>query len=134
MNKLENWQQTSQIAKQKKRPVVLMVDRSDCPYCRRVEGEFFSAIFASGQFDERAIFAKISIDSGETVISGTGEVIATQAFLAPYKASLTPTVLFIDGDKAELAEKIIGLTTPDYYGFYLERSINQAIARVNSPA
>jgi len=129
LKKLTDWQLTADRAASLKAPIVLMVDQEDCPYCRRVESEFFSAIFAGGEYENRVIFGKISIDEGEMIVSAEGRV-STRDFLRGYDASFTPTVLFLDADKNQLIEKMVGLTTPDYYGFYLEKAIRAAIEKV----
>ena len=127
MEKLVNWQATSALAGRQNIPIVVMVDQSDCPYCRRVESDFFAGIFASGEYQDKAIFGKISIDSGETIVSVNGEVVSTRKFLNDYNADFTPTILFLDSEMKELEERIIGLTTPDFYGYYLEKAIKSAI-------
>ena len=128
MDKITDWKLISGQAKSQKIPVVVMVDQENCPYCRRVESEFFAAIFAGGEYESRVIFGKISIDEGETITSGYGKT-STREFLRGYDAGFTPTILFLDADKNQLVEKMIGLTTPDYYGYYLEKSINVAIGK-----
>ncbi|NKB77147.1 MAG: thioredoxin fold domain-containing protein [Gammaproteobacteria bacterium] len=130
MKKVENWQVISKLAKDAGQPIILLIDQSDCPFCRRVESEFFAAIFAGGEFSERAIFGKVSIDEGETIVNKKGDQISTREFLSPYSSDFTPTVLFIDGEKNELVERMVGLMTPDYYGYYLEKSIEKAISLV----
>jgi len=128
MKTINSWLDISQRAKQSNLPVVIMVDQEDCPFCRRVESEFFAAIFANGELTEQAIFGKISIDAGETIVDASGAEISTRSFLIPYETNLTPTILFLNSEKKELSEKMIGLMTPDFYGFYLEQSIKKAIA------
>jgi hypothetical protein len=73
---------------------------------------------------------KISIDEGELIGSADGNI-STRDFLRGYDAGFTPTVLFLDADKNQLIEKMVGLTTPDYYGYYLEKSINAAIRKAS---
>ena len=131
MKKLTDWESIADRAASQKIPVVLMVDQEGCPYCRRVESEFFAAIFAGGEYENRAIFGKISIDEGEIITSAEGDV-STRDFLRGYDAGFTPTILFLDADKNQLIEKMVGLTTPDYYGFYLEKAIKAAIEKAHS--
>ena len=131
MKKLTDWKIISDRAATLKVPVVLMVDQEDCPYCRRVESEFFAAIFAGGEYKNQVIFGKISIDEGEMISSSEGSI-STRDFLRGYDAGFTPTILFLDADKNQLIEKMVGLTTPDYYGFYLEKAIRAAIDKVGS--
>ena len=80
---------------------------------------------------QRAVFAKISIDSGETIVNEVGQETPTREFLKSYTASFTPTVLFLDADKQELADAMVGLSTPDYYVYYLEKSIEEAISKIH---
>lgn len=132
MEKIKNWSQISAHLRQQNIPVVVLIDQEDCPYCRRVEGEFIAGIEASGELAGRVIFGKISIDAGETIVDQKGNTVSTRDFLAGLNTSFTPTILFLDGDKNELVEKMIGLSTPDFYGFYLEQSIKKAIKTLQS--
>lgn len=132
MDKIINWSQITVQASAEKHVIVVMVDQEDCPYCRRVEEEFFAAILASGQYRDHAVIGKISIDAGETIIDQSGQKISTREFLAEYGTDWTPTVLFLDHQKREVAERLTGLLTPDYYVYYLERSIDTAIRNLQS--
>ncbi|MXZ81406.1 MAG: thioredoxin fold domain-containing protein [Gammaproteobacteria bacterium] len=127
MDRIADWTRISSGASANGRPIVVMVDQEDCPYCRRVEEEFFSAVLASGRYRDQVVIGKISIDSGETIIDENGQEVSTRDFLAEYGADLTPTILFLDHNKREIAERLIGLLTPDYYVYYLERTIETAI-------
>ena len=132
MDKITNWSRIANQAHGSGQVVVVMVDQEDCPYCRQVEGEFFSAILASGQYQGILSVGKISIDAGETIIDQEGQEISTREFLAEYGTNWTPTVLFLDHQKREVADRLTGLLTPDYYVYYLERSINSAIRNLQS--
>ncbi len=132
MDKIDNWEAATASARQGRKPLVIMIDQADCPYCRVVEGEFFSAILAGGEFDNKVVFGKISLDAGEFITLPDGSRVSTQVFLQPFFTSgLTPTVIFLDADGNELVERMVGLSTPDFYGFYLEKSIRKARALLN---
>ncbi len=132
MDKITNWNRVTGQTRASENVVVVMVDQEDCPYCRRVEEEFFSAILASGQYRDSVSIGKISIDPGETIIDQGGQEISTREFLAAYETDWTPTVLFLDHQKREIADRLTGLLTPDYYVYYLERSIDTAIQNLQS--
>ena len=132
MDKIKNWNQISAQLRQQNIPVVVLIDQEDCPYCRTVEGEIIAGILASRELEGRVIFGKISIDDGETIIDQEGNTVSTRDFLSGLNTHFTPTILFLDGEKNELVEKMIGLSTPDYYGFYLEQSIKEAIKILQS--
>jgi hypothetical protein len=59
-------------------------------------------------------------------------MISTEQFGVSYGASFSPTVLFLDGHGKQLADKLIGMNGRDYYGYYLGRSIDQALASINA--
>lgn len=124
---IEDWQQLSSKSRANNLPIIVMIDQEDCPFCRRVEGEFFAAIFASGEFDDQALFGKMSINAGDSVIDQDGRTVLVESFLADLNTNFTPTILFLDADKTELTKKMVGLSTPDFYGFYLERAIKKSI-------
>ena len=127
MEHIDDWQAVAALAQKEGRVVVVMVDQSDCPYCRRVESEFFASLLAGRDYEDTVFFGKISIDYGETIIGLDGKRVDTRDFLRGLSASLTPTVLFLDAERNELSESMVGLSTPDFYGYYLERSINDAV-------
>lgn len=133
MDKITNWSHIIRKASAKAHVVVVMVDQEDCTYCRRVEDEFFSAVLASGRYHRNSTtIGKISIDAGETIIDQHGKEISTRDFLAEYQTDWTPTVLFLDHQKREVADRLTGLLTPDYYVYYLERSIDKAIRNLQN--
>lgn len=127
LQSIADWGAVSRIAASRLMPVIVMVDQSDCPYCRRVESEFFAALLSGRIYEDKALFGKISIDGGEVIRDANGELIGTRDFLSGLKSSLTPTVLFLDADRNELVDSMVGLSTPDFYGFYLEKAIQRAI-------
>jgi len=125
---IKNWQELAEQSKRDRMPIIVMIDQEDCPFCRRGEGEFFAAIFAGGEFDNRALFGKMSINAGDSIINLEGRSESVESFLADLNTHFTPTILFLDANKTELTKKMVGLSTPDFYGFYLERGIKQSIA------
>ena len=43
-----------------------------------------------------------------------------------WKATFTPTVLFLGRQGQELAERLVGIAVPDFYGAYLEQRLATA--------
>jgi thioredoxin-related protein len=55
------------------------------------------------------------------------------ALAATLGIRLAPTVVFLGSDGSELAERLVGYSSPDFYGAYLEQRIEQARGRVVAP-
>lgn len=116
-------------------PILLMFAADFCAYCERLEEDFLRPMLRSGDYTDRVLIRKLHIDSEEKIRDFKGDEISPVEIAEQYAVSVTPTVVFLDGDGVELAPKRVGLTTPDFYGGYLDDAINQAldILRRNTP-
>lgn len=114
-------------AHDKRMPILLMFSAEHCTYCERLEEDFLKPMLRSGDYTDKVLIRKVKIDGYDKVRDFEGNRVAASAFADRYKVFVTPTVVFIDGDGLELAEKRVGLTTPDFYGGYLDQSIDQAL-------
>lgn len=132
---VEDFVSEGQLADKQRLPILLMFAADFCAYCVRLEEDFLKPMLRSGDYENRVVIRKLHIDSGASIRDFNGEVVSPADLGERYGVSVTPTVVFIDGDGVELAPKRVGLTTPDFYGGYLDDSINQAldILRRNKP-
>lgn len=58
------------------------------------------------------------------------EAASPAALAATLGIRLAPTVVFLGPDGSELAERLVGYSSPDFYGAYLEQRIGQARERL----
>ena len=110
--------------------VVALFSLPGCPYCeavrrnylRHLEGEVRGLrVVEYGIGDERAF-------------AGTGDDGAPPTAAALAKSlgvRVAPTVVFLGAGGEELAERLVGYSSPDFYGAYLEARIASALARAN---
>jgi thioredoxin-related protein len=130
VNTIKEEKDFSQLAKilgKNRVPVVLMVSSEYCAYCVRVEEDFLIPMQISGDYEQRAVIRKVKIDYGNTIRDFDGNRIDADEFAARYNISVTPTVVFLDHHGHQLAAKRVGLMTPDFYGGYLDESIDTAL-------
>lgn len=110
-------------------PIVLLMSASYCGYCDRVREEFLVPMVISDAYHDRALLAELPIDGGlVTDFDGTRRL--AEAVAERYGVSLVPVLLFLDGDGREVARRMVGLGTVDFYGAYLEAAIDQARAAI----
>lgn len=116
-------------------PILLMFSANYCSYCVRLEEEFLKPMLRSGEYGDKVLIRKLKIDGSGSVRDFDGRQIAVEEFTGRYNISVTPTVVFLDGSGAQLAPKRVGLSTPDFYGGYLDQSIDIAldVLRRNKP-
>ena len=117
-------------AKERKVPVLLFFNRVGCPYCERALREFLVPMEKDPANAGRVVFRQVEINKQDKMVDFKGDVTTHRKFAQRYKIRLTPTIWFVDGDGNPLAEAIVGLRTPDYYGYYLEQAIDESLKKI----
>ena len=98
-------------------PLLLMMTLPGCPYCELVRRSYLlparqNAGLQAWQLDvTNRTAALLGFDGKPTTA-------ALQT--AAWKASFTPTLLFLGLHGQTLAERLVGVAVPDFYGAYLE--------------
>jgi len=114
-----------------RRPILLFYDRDDCPFCERALREYLVPAARGDAWRERAIFRQVEVDRPLPLVGFDGGATTHRAFAAATRVSLTPTVLLVDAAGLPLVAPIVGLTTVDFYGAYLEDALDRAWRRLN---
>lgn len=109
-------------------PLLLAFSSRHCTYCDQVEQDFLVPMLISGDYENRVLIRKLNIDAGVMVEDFEGEIRPARRIADQYRVDMTPTLLFLGPDGKELAERIVGLLTPDFYGGYIDRGIDSANA------
>lgn len=112
------------LARDSCQPILIMVSQFACPYCETLRKHVLLPMIKSGDYKGLVLIREVSIDAGETLIDVDENPIHGSAFAARYLSEiLTPTVLIIAPDGSPLADAIIGISSLDYYGSYLDEAI-----------
>ena len=130
----EDLQQEGREAKSRQLPIMLTFSADDCGYCEMLEEDFLQPMLLSGKYGERVIIRKLILDDGSSVSDFSGRDIEATQLSSHYRVFVTPTILFIDGEGRELAERIVGINTPELFGGYLEACIDTARASIRNQA
>lgn len=104
-------------------PLVVMTTLAGCPYCDLVRNHHLLPLRREGkvqavQIDTRDRTSNLQGFQGENTTP------AEQARV--WKARFAPTVLFLGPQGQELAERLVGVAVPDFYGEYLDARLKQA--------
>ena len=113
-------------------PIVLLVSRSDCSYCALLKDEVLNPMMKSREYDELALIGELMLDSAEPLRWFQGEHENRDDVGSRLDADLTPTLLFLAPDGTELAPRMRGVNTVEFFGFYLDRAIESARARLEA--
>ena len=111
-------------ARKESRPIVIVVVREDCPFCRLLEEEVIWPMIRSGDYLPHISLGLVDLDAGKLLRDFDGQLKTADEFAARYGVWLTPTVLFLGAEGEELAEPLIGTRLIDYYWADLDASID----------
>ncbi|MDQ7015730.1 MAG: thioredoxin fold domain-containing protein [Gammaproteobacteria bacterium] len=117
--------QEAKLSQQSRLPLLISFSAEECHYCELIEEDFLEPLLLRQVDRDRVIIRKLELD-GEDVRGFDGVLLSPAALARFYGVTVTPTVLFLDSKGEELSERLIGISTPDLFGAYLEQSIDQA--------
>jgi hypothetical protein len=93
-------------------PLVLLVSLPGCPYCELVRRNYLLQAW------------QLNVADASTPLVGfDGRVTSAAAQTKAWKATFTPTVLFLGPQGQALAEPLVGAAIPDFYGAYLDERL-----------
>jgi thioredoxin-related protein len=121
-----------QLSNERKLPVLILFSMQDCPYCDFIREDYLEPMLADVTYQDKIIIREIHSDRLTSVIDFNGQAIEGIDLAQRYGASLAPTLIFIDGYGRQLVERMVGVTTPDFYGGYLDQAINQSYEKLRS--
>lgn len=113
----------AQTAATKGEPLVLLISLPGCPYCEMVRRHYL----LPARRDSGLQAWQLNISDRSTPLVGfDGKATTAAAQIAAWKAGFTPTVLFFGPQGQELAERLVGLGSTDFYGAYLDERLASA--------
>jgi len=115
--------QVAQAAKAQGQPLVLLISLPGCVYCELVRRSYLMPLLS-----ETGLQAwQLDITNRNASLLGFDGKPTTAAEQAKaWRATFTPTVLFLGPKGQELAEPLVGIAVPDFYGAYLEQRLAAA--------
>ncbi|MGV6857808.1 MAG: thioredoxin family protein [bacterium] len=128
----ENLHETAASSNEKGIPVLLVFVADGCPFCIEVEEDYLKPIMRSGDYTNKVLIRTVNIDEDSEVKSFDGTPTSPQKLQAKYDVFVTPTLVFVNSEGAEVGERLTGINTRDYYGAYLDQSIEAGARKIRA--
>lgn len=96
-----------------------------CAFCRKLEELFLLPMQRNSEYRNKVLIRYVSLDMYETLVDFRGRSMSTGEFAARYDITLTPTLLFLNGDGIEMSDKLVGIWSEDYYGGFIDNRIDE---------
>ena len=103
-------------------PLVLMVSLDGCPFCKIAREHYLAPLRA----EQDLHVVQINMQHKEMVKDVKGQSKTHEQLIAELKVNVAPTLIFYGRNGAEVAERLVGLTSEDFYGAYLDQRIEVA--------
>lgn len=98
-------------------PLVLLTSLPGCPFCELVRRSYLLPARQSAGLQAW----QLDVSNRKAALLGfDGKPTTAAVQVEAWKASFTPTVLFLGAQGQVLAERLVGIAVPDFYGAYLE--------------
>ena len=115
--------QAALAAKAKGQPLVLLISLPGCVYCELVRRSYLMPLLPDAGLQAW----QLDITNRSAALLGfDGKPTTAERQAKAWKATFTPTVLFLGSQGQELAERLVGIAVPDFYGAYLEQRLSTA--------
>jgi len=126
MQQIADFRHEAEITRTQNLVLVLEFSRADCPYCRKLEKLFLLPMRRNAGYDDKILIRSISLDEDKSVIDFEGRSLTTDQFATRYGVSMTPTLLFLNADGVEISERLVGIWSEDFYGYFIDTRIDAA--------
>jgi thioredoxin-related protein len=107
-------------------PIMLLVTRKDCGYCKLLKRAVVRPMLISGEYIDRVLIREVIVDGESDLVDFDGTTVSPFAVANRYDALLTPTVVLVGRDGRVLVDKIIGISNEDMYLWYLDNALADA--------
>lgn len=111
-----------QAALQKRQPLVLMVSLDGCPFCKIVREHYLVHMAR----DDGLPVVQIDMQSKAVLTDWGGQATTHAALIEKLGVQVAPTLVFYGPGGKEVAERLVGLSSVDFYGAYLDARLAQA--------
>jgi len=120
------------ISQTRRIPVLIMFTAPNCAYCERVKQEFLLPMQRNPEYANKVIFRQVDLHSQRKLVDFSGNETTYARFCRQHKIKLTPTIKLFDAAGNSLTEPLVGLSTPDFYGAYLDAALDEALGKIRS--
>ncbi len=112
--------------------VLLVFVGAHCSFCETALKEFLIPMSGNADYLAKVVMRRIDSSGFRDLKDFQGRKVSHRKFAGENGVRLTPTVMIFDGEGRQLAKPVVGITTLDYYGFYLDQAIDQGVAKIRS--
>lgn len=106
----------------KGQPLVVLVSLHGCPFCKVARENYLLPMWR----DQSLPVVQVDMRSSLVLRDFGGAQTTHDAQVLAWRVRMAPTVMFFGRGGAEVAKRLVGAGTPDFYGAYLDERLATA--------
>ncbi|MFT4649939.1 MAG: thioredoxin-related protein [Polaribacter sp.] len=127
---VDNLSRITEASKASKKIVIVLVTQPECGYCEYVKSVHIEPMLRKGTLANIAVVRELGL-AEISITDFSGKSVSPGKFARRYDAEFAPSLLFLSAKGEQLHEPIIGVGSRDYYGYYLDKAIENSVKLLN---
>lgn len=103
-------------------PLLVFVSLDNCPFCKIAKNNYLVPLMN----EQRVPIVQLNFRYAALVTDWHGKTLSQDQLIRASAVKVAPTVLFLGNDGREIAPRLTGGSTSDFYGTYLDERIRMA--------
>ncbi len=124
---VKDFRELQQQASREKLPVLLLFTSEGCDYCEAIRVNYLNPMIGSGEYQNTILFRQLHMDEFSLLRDRQGKLVGGDQLALQFSVDVAPTILFLNAEGKEIAERIVGLSGVDYFDKTLLLHIQQAV-------
>lgn len=120
----------AEIAREHHTALLVVFVGKQCSYCETVLNDFLIPMSRNPEYRSKVLMRRVTTTGSSSLKDFSGKEVTQHEFADENGVYLVPTVILFDDMGNVLTKPLVGLTTVDYYGMFLDRAIDQALSKV----
>ena len=122
----------AKIARVQHAPVFVAFTLKRCPYCNTARRDYWVPMNSDNAWRGKVVMVELVMDATPELHDFEGKPTNARDFARRFGIRSAPTVIVFDADGTPATQPLVGLSSGDFYGAYLERAIEAGVAKMRS--
>ena len=114
--------------------MLVLYSQADCRWCERAKAEVLIPLQNDPASHGRVVLREIALDDDAALADFAGRKTTHRQFSQSEGARFTPTLVVYGPDGKRLTEPIVGFRIADFYAEYVNRAVDEGLARLGPPS
>jgi thioredoxin-related protein len=120
----------ARLVRERRVPFLILFSLPRCPYCSEVRRSHLLPMLRDPAQARRAVIRQVNVGSDDRVAGFDGKPTTHDAIALSHGVRAAPVVAFWDGLGRPVADPLVGMLLPDFYGAYLDAALETATRRL----